>query len=65
MGIGPKVAHVKPGLQALTLLCGITLLLALYAAFVVAPIEKQMGIVYKILFFHAPAAYLFASESVG
>jgi heme exporter protein C len=45
------------GLQALTAVCAVAVLVALYAIFVVAPIEKQMGIVYKILFFHAPAAY--------
>ena len=29
----------------------------LYAIFVVAPVEKQMGIVQKIFYFHVPSAY--------
>ena len=39
---------------------GVTALLMmveLYLIFVYAPVEKQMGIVYKILFVHAPSAY--------
>jgi len=49
--------HQIKALQALSVSSALTLLAALYAAFVYAPIEKQMGIVYAILFFHAPAAY--------
>jgi heme exporter protein C len=30
---------------------------ALYAIFVVAPVERQMGIVQKIFYFHVPSAY--------
>ena len=30
----------------------------LYVAFVVAPVELQMGIVQKIFYFHVPSAYL-------
>jgi heme exporter protein C len=30
---------------------------ALYAIFVVAPVEQQMGIVQKIFYFHVPSAY--------
>lgn len=44
-------------LQALVVSSALTLVAALYATFVYAPIEKQIGLVYKILFFHAPAAY--------
>src|SRR3954468_20131451 len=30
---------------------------ALYAIFAVAPVERQMGIVQKIFYFHVPSAY--------
>lgn len=43
--------------------------LTLYLIFVVAPVEKQMGIVQKIFYFHVPSAYAmylgFALSSVG
>ena len=41
----------------------------LYTIFVVAPVEKQMGIVQKIFYFHVPSAYAmyigFAVSAVG
>jgi len=40
-----RFSRATLGLQMLTVLCGVTLLVAPYAIFVVAPIEKQMGIV--------------------
>ncbi|MBW1905815.1 MAG: cytochrome C assembly protein, partial [Deltaproteobacteria bacterium] len=30
---------------------------SLYAIFIVAPVEQQMGIVQKIFYFHVPSAY--------
>lgn len=44
-------------------------MLTLYLIFVVAPVEKQMGIVQKIFYFHVPSAYAmyigFAFSAVG
>jgi heme exporter protein C len=37
--------------------CAIALVSALYAIFVVAPVELQMGIVQKIFYFHVPSAW--------
>jgi heme exporter protein C len=34
------------------------MLLALYAIFVYAPVEKSMGIVQKIFYLHVPSAFL-------
>jgi len=34
------------------------MLLALYAIFIYAPVEKTMGVVQKIFYFHVPAAFL-------
>jgi heme exporter protein C len=45
------------GLWALTAATLAQLLHTLYAIFVVAPVEKQMGIVQKIFYFHVPSAY--------
>jgi heme exporter protein C len=44
-------------LNLLILTCAVVLLVELYAIFVVAPVESQMGIVQKIFYFHAPSAY--------
>ena len=44
-------------LGIITLVGAAAMLVELYLVFVYAPIEKQMGIVYKVLFFHAPSAY--------
>jgi heme exporter protein C len=42
---------------------------ALYLIFVVAPVEKQMGVVQKIFYFHVPSAYAmylgFVASAVG
>jgi heme exporter protein C len=43
-------------LQALLLLCAVMAPITIYQIFVVAPVEKQMGIVYKIFFIHVPVA---------
>ena len=45
------------GLLALIALCALMLVSTLYAIFVVAPVEMQMGIVQKIFYFHVPSAY--------
>jgi heme exporter protein C len=44
-------------LWALTAATIAQLVHTLYAIFVVAPVEKQMGIVQKIFYFHVPSAY--------
>jgi heme exporter protein C len=44
-------------LNLLIVTCAVVLLVELYAIFVVAPVESQMGIVQKIFYFHAPSAY--------
>jgi heme exporter protein C len=44
-------------LLAMTAITALLMLVELYLIFVYAPIEKQMGLVYKVLFFHAPSAY--------
>jgi heme exporter protein C len=49
-----------PRTLGFSVLAGVTALLlslTLYWGFIVAPNELQMGLVYKILFFHAPSAY--------
>jgi len=45
------------GFTLLAVVAAALLLLTLYWGFVIAPVEAQMGIVYKIFFFHAPSAY--------
>lgn len=56
-------------LRALIAVGAVVLLCALYAIFVVAPVEKQMGIVQKIFYFHVPCAYAmylgFIASAVG
>lgn len=44
-------------LQILIALTAVLSLITLYEIFVVAPVEKQMGIVQKIFYFHVPSAY--------
>ena len=44
-------------LQVLVALTLLLMVVTLYLIFFVAPVEKQMGIVYKIFFFHVPSAY--------
>jgi heme exporter protein C len=44
-------------LRIIILFTATLMMVELYLIFVHAPIEKQMGIVYKVLFFHAPSAY--------
>lgn len=45
------------GFNVLAAVTAVLLSLTLYWGFIVAPVELQMGIVYKIFFFHAPSAY--------
>lgn len=45
------------GWWALAAVTGLSLLAATYYAFVVAPVEEQMGIVQKIFYLHVPSAY--------
>lgn len=45
------------GMVFLLFFCGVILLCTLYAVFFFAPVEKQMGIVQKIFYFHVPSAY--------
>ena len=53
-----KVTSKTPGgLIGLTALTVVLMVAALYAIFVVAPVELQMGIVQKIFYFHVPSAY--------
>jgi heme exporter protein C len=47
----------ETGFIALAIAAAVLLSLTLYWGFIVAPVEAQMGIVYKIFFFHAPSAY--------
>ncbi|AKF09738.1 cytochrome c biogenesis protein [Sandaracinus amylolyticus] len=42
---------------ALAALAIVLLVASLYAIFIVAPVERQMGIVQKIFYFHVPSAY--------
>jgi heme exporter protein C len=44
-------------LQVLIALTAVLLLITLWQIFMVAPVEKQMGIVQKIFYFHVPSAY--------
>jgi heme exporter protein C len=45
------------GFRLLAVLSALLLVLTVYWGFVVAPVELQMGVVQKIFYFHAPAAY--------
>jgi heme exporter protein C len=45
------------GFKLLAVVSALLLVLTVYWGFVVAPIELQMGVVQKIFYFHAPAAY--------
>lgn len=58
---GPMSArdHARPpnGFFALGVLTIVLLCVSLWAIFMVAPIEEQMGIVQKIFYFHVPSAY--------
>ena len=44
------------GLIALLIVGALLLVCTLYAVFAIAPVEKQMGIVQKIFYFHVPSA---------
>jgi heme exporter protein C len=44
-------------LALLALLAAVALVASLYAIFFMAPVERQMGIVQKIFYFHVPSAY--------
>jgi heme exporter protein C len=51
----PKRAQAALSLLVLT--CAAVMLIELYAIFVKAPVESQMGIVQKVFYFHVPSAY--------
>lgn len=52
--------------NALVALTACVLLAALYAIFVIAPVEAQMGVVQKIFYFHVPSAYaMYVGFSLG
>ena len=57
------------GWLALAATTAVLFMATLYAVFVVAPVELQMGIVQKIFYFHVPAAYAmyvgFVTAAVG
>jgi heme exporter protein C len=53
----PPPASAPRGLLGLALLTALLFGYALYAIFVVAPTELQMGVVQKIFYFHVPSAY--------
>ena len=53
----PAASRSSTALLAMIAVTGLLMLVELYLIFVYAPVEKQMGLVYKILFFHAPSAY--------
>jgi heme exporter protein C len=54
----PTASQSPPrGLYALAALTALLMLVALYAIFVRAPVELQMGVVQKIFYFHVPSAY--------
>jgi heme exporter protein C len=56
--VEPTSSGASPrGLTALAVLTVLLMLAALYAIFVRAPVELQMGIVQKIFYFHVPSAY--------
>jgi len=60
IGRGGKLCPAAPAplaYGALVLLTGVLLLAALWAIFVVAPVERQMGIVQKLFYVHVPSAY--------
>lgn len=53
----PATASRAGMLSLLALASGLGLCAVLYAIFAVAPVERQMGIVQKIFYFHVPSAY--------
>jgi heme exporter protein C len=50
-------ARSETVLSVLTGATAVLLLVELYLIFIVAPVEKQMGIVQKVFYFHVPGAY--------
>lgn len=52
-----KSSGFPKAIFALGSFCAILLPITLYAIFVVAPVEKSMGVVQKIFYFHVPSAY--------
>jgi heme exporter protein C len=55
--ISKRTPESSLALTLLTAATGLVLCATLYAIFSVAPIERQMGIVQKIFYFHVPSAY--------
>jgi heme exporter protein C len=54
---GQQSGGFPKAILALGLVCAVMLPISLYAIFVVAPVEKSMGVVQKIFYFHVPSAY--------
>ena len=50
-------SRATTALAALALACAVVMMVELYAIFVFAPVEQQMGVVQKIFYFHVPSAY--------
>ena len=53
-----KELKPSPLFYALCAIAAVAVPCALYAAFVYAPVEKQMGFVQKIFYFHVPSAMM-------
>ena len=53
----PKTSRSTLILQVMIALTAVLMMITLYQIFIVAPVEKQMGIIQKIFYFHVPSAY--------
>ncbi|HEY2735918.1 MAG TPA: cytochrome c biogenesis protein CcsA [Polyangiales bacterium] len=53
----PTASRSTTALSGLIALAAAVMMIELYEIFLVAPVERQMGIVQKIFYFHAPSAY--------
>lgn len=52
-----KAVHAPIPLIITAVLGAVAVIAALYAVFVVAPVENRMGIIQKVFYFHVPSAY--------
>ncbi|HEX4352360.1 MAG TPA: cytochrome c biogenesis protein CcsA, partial [Polyangiales bacterium] len=53
----PTASRSTAVLSGLVAVSAAVMLVELYEIFIVAPVERQMGIVQKIFYFHVPSAY--------
>jgi heme exporter protein C len=53
----PASSRASIALYAILGISAVLMMVELYLIFIVAPVERQMGIVQKIFYFHAPSAY--------